>query len=101
MSRHHHDPNGLWSPTLSAAWRKRLTPLLPLPCIDCGQRVEPEHPWDVGHLVPLSQGGTATADNIGPSHRSCNRRAGGRMGAAITNEQRLAYRANTERFFKL
>ena len=54
-------------------------------CVDCGGPVMPGQVFDVAHIIPASRGGTDTFDNLGISHRICNRRAGGRMGAAATN----------------
>lgn len=57
-----------------------------IPCVDCGRPIQPDQRWDVGHIVPASKGGSNGLDNLGASHRyACNRAAGGRMGAAITN----------------
>lgn len=78
----------LWSPEDSKLWRKRLGPLLPLPCPRCGRLVQPEQKWDVDHIIALSQGGTKTADNLTPAHIRCNRSHGGKLGAAVTNAKR-------------
>jgi hypothetical protein len=43
-------------------------------------------PWDVGHLQSISQGGDIS--QYGASHRSCNRSAGGKLGASIINRQK-------------
>jgi hypothetical protein len=51
----------------------------------------PDDSFDVGHIQPLSQGGNIA--EYGASHRSCNRRAGGKLGAAIVNRQRKQTRA--------
>ena len=59
--------------------RKQLAATLPAPCVECGRPVTPEDQWDIGHIVPLSQGGDPKMDGV--SHRTCNRKAGGAIGA--------------------
>jgi hypothetical protein len=62
------------------ALRKRLKPLVEsgrMMCWRCGQPILPGEKWDLGHT---DGGGIA-----GPEHASENRRAGGRIGAAIRN----------------
>ncbi len=56
-------------------------------CWRCGRPIHEDEPFDVGHLDPF--GGEAP-DNAAPEHRTENRRAGGRMGARITNAARGA-----------
>lgn len=56
-------------------------------CVDCGRAIVKGQSWDVGHIVAASSGGTNALSNLGGSHRSCNRKAGGRMGAIKTNRQ--------------
>ena len=82
MSAHHEQAK--W-PNHARKARARLAQLLPAPCIECGRPVYPETPWDVGHRVPLSMGGSVL--DYGPSHRQCNRRNGGRLGASKTNKR--------------
>ena len=90
MSRHHRAAK--WSTGARRA-RPIIAATLPAPCIDrCGRLVYPDQAWDVGHIVPLSVGGTADLTNLGPSHSTCNRKAGGRMGAAITHGNRTERR---------
>ncbi|WP_181435965.1 HNH endonuclease signature motif containing protein [Curtobacterium sp. MCBD17_035] len=83
MSQHHR--NGGWTAKHLRVWKPRIAATLPAPCVDCGNPVFPDQQWDIGHIIPVSAGGTPTADNLGPSHRHCNRSAGGRLGAAHTN----------------
>lgn len=54
-------------------------------CVDCGHAIQQGQRWDVGHVIPISRGGTNDPSNMGASHRRCNRSSGGRMGAAVTN----------------
>lgn len=94
MSRHHQAQN--WS-THSPKLRVKLAAMLPLPCVDCGRLVTPDQKWQVGHRTAAAQGGQPTMANVGPSHvksdtwpRSCNQKAGGKLGAAIANRSKLA-----------
>jgi hypothetical protein len=88
MSQHHRKA---WTSADAKRWRPRIAATLPAPCVDCGREVYPEQAWQVGHIQSLASfeadgyAGSATAENLGPSHRSCNARSGGRMGAAKTN----------------
>lgn len=52
-------------------------------CRRCGGQIYPGMAWDLDH-APGKEG------YRGPSHRKCNRRAGGRVGAALTNGKRWA-----------
>jgi len=78
--------------------------MLPQPCIDCGRPIHPTDKWQVGHIVSAAQGkaqGWSTtqinaASNLGPSHAkapgqpACNQIAGGKLGAAISNDKARA-----------
>lgn len=92
MSQHHRRSKHT---TRAPKVRAQITALLPLKCTDCPHPVLPEHKWQIGHLTPASQGGQTTIANCGPSHtlcpwckRACNQRAGGKLGAATTNQRR-------------
>ena len=50
-------------------------------CARCGQLIESGERWELDH-APGKQG------YLGPSHFHCNRSAGGKVGAAITNGKR-------------
>lgn len=86
MSQHHRRTKHT---TAAPKLREQIERRLPLPCVEgCGQPVERGQSWHVAHLVPAAAGGTTTAANVGPAHARCNLRAGGRMGAAVTNRRR-------------
>lgn len=67
-----------------AYWSKRL----PLPCRRCRRPVQPSQRWHVGHVQDRSLGGSDARTNQWPEHARCNERAGGQLGAAITNARR-------------
>jgi len=66
---------------------------LPAPCIRCGWTVTPEMTWHLGHIVDVALGGTDSPHNVGPEHKSCNERAGGRLGAKIAQQKRKERRS--------
>jgi 5-methylcytosine-specific restriction endonuclease McrA len=43
-------------------------------CHLCEREIAEDDVLEMDHVVPLSRGGSHTADNIRPSHRRCNRR---------------------------
>lgn len=61
-------------------WERRVEAGL-VDCARCKEPIVPGRPWDLGH----NDERTAWS---GPEHRVCNRRAGGRNGAAVTNSAR-------------
>jgi hypothetical protein len=50
-------------------------------CARCGLPIVPGTPWDLDHAAGKN-------GYLGPSHRRCNRQAGAKIGAAITNAAR-------------
>lgn len=56
-----------------------------VPCVNCGRAVQPGQRWDVSHIIDGYRGGTDARTNLGAGHVRCNRSAGGRAGAAMTN----------------
>ena len=101
MSEHHRTSE--WAKA-RATNRLRIAATLPAPCIDCGRPVLPDQKWQVGHIVSVvtarAMGWTTMQmnhpSNLGPTHakgpgqRACNQIAGGKLGAAKTNEARRA-----------
>ncbi|MBL5972440.1 MAG: hypothetical protein D3X82_01320 [Candidatus Leucobacter sulfamidivorax] len=104
MSQHHRAQQ--WS-THSPKLREKLTAMMraaggALPCVECGHPVILGlHKWQVGHRRDASRGGAAKLANVGPVHcksfdqsgrtvwpRNCNQKAGGKLGAAVTNRRR-------------
>lgn len=86
MSKHHTAQK--WS-THSPKLRAKILPLLPLPCIECGRPVTKDMKWHVGHrLAAMVPGSRPTAANTGPAHAGCNLKAGGKLGAKVTNSRR-------------
>jgi len=56
------------------------------PCPFCGEGMYLDQKLDFDHVIPRSQGGTDGPRRL--SHAPCNRQAGGRLGAALTNGRR-------------
>jgi hypothetical protein len=42
-------------------------------CGRCGKPIDPDGPWDLGHVVGHAEGGPLTRSNVRPEHVSCNR----------------------------
>lgn len=68
----HQNERARWRPIVDAGFAD---------CARCGERLEPGRPWDLGHNDDRT-GWT------GPEHVACNRKAGGRNGAMVTNARR-------------
>jgi 5-methylcytosine-specific restriction endonuclease McrA len=81
MTAYHRTPQ--WQ-AFARQMRKRINPLLPLPCVECGRPVEREDAWHVAHLVAavLDPFQPLTPEGVGPAHRHCNQSDGGRLGRA-------------------
>jgi 5-methylcytosine-specific restriction endonuclease McrA len=81
--------------TASLALHKKMRPLiaatLPSPCIQCHRPVLPDHPWQVGHILDAALHPDLALDpsNLGPVHRVCNARAGGKLGTAIQGKRKV------------
>lgn len=54
-------------------------------CRRCGHPIHPEQRFDVGHI---DDDAPPILANLGIEHSRCNRSAGGRKGATITNKLR-------------
>lgn len=70
--------------TTTRAWqarRQRWAARLPLPCLRCGQQVQPWDAWDLDHATARALGGAD--EDTWPSHASCNRADGAKLGATL------------------
>lgn len=86
MSAVHRDPVYVRnSRMVRRVLQKRIDAGELVPCVNCGSAVVAEQRWDVGHIVRPADGGSHDLDNLGASHTGCNRKDGGRIGAAMTN----------------
>lgn len=86
MSQHHRKAGWGGATVRTARARIAAGPSIQA-CIRCGGpiRIADNHTWDAGHVIDLAHGGDAK--RYGPEHRRCNRRAGGKAGARITNHR--------------
>lgn len=88
-----------YSATRSKAGRKVAALMLPGPCTICHRLVTADHRWQADHIVSRvvaeAQGWTTTQiddpSNIGPAHKSCNEREGGKL-TGITKRKSVAFR---------
>jgi hypothetical protein len=65
---------------------------IPAVCARCGQGPRLGDPWEAGHVQAVALGG---GGEVRPEHRSCNRRHGAQLRAALRKyriEQRAAIR---------
>lgn len=85
MSEHHRTPEWM---RVTRRVRPLIKATLPAPCVDCQRPVYPADNWHVGHILAAAHGGTNDAWNLGPTHARCNTRAGGKIGASISNAKR-------------
>ena len=76
---------------LRAAWVARVEAGGVI-CARCGFGIAPGAKWDLGHSD------VDRAEYTGPEHARCNRRAGGRAGAAASRRGRPAEVAQWRRF---
>lgn len=91
MTEKHRDPEFLANARIVRAQVRRDWKLgVEVHCWRKGCLLPPGCRFDVGHLDPT--GGHARA-NLAPECVKCNRSAGGRLGAAMTNAGRGAARA--------
>lgn len=89
MSSHHHR----WVNGEGRRQRARLAALLPTPCPRCGKPVLASHAWEADHTIPLNRWPESKPYPnalIMAAHKSCNRSAGGKDGARITNSRKKA-----------
>ncbi|HUG50387.1 MAG TPA: hypothetical protein VLZ78_05260 [Terrimesophilobacter sp.] len=86
MTEKHRDPEYLRNARIVRAQVRRTWKLGgEVRCWRCGRPIELGMKFDVGHLNP---DGGHSLSNLAAECVPCNRRDGGRMGAAITNARR-------------
>lgn len=91
MTAHHHDAEYARNArAVRARVRADHRAGRPVWCIGCGREVQPTQRFDVGHIIDAARGGSNQLSNLGPQHRGENRRAGGKLGAQMTNDKRRA-----------
>ena len=87
MTAHHRDPLYMKNSRLvRRTTEARLKRGDQVNCGKCGRPIQPGQRYDVGHRIDASRGGTHQLSNLHPEHRRENRQAGGRIGAAATNQ---------------
>jgi len=89
MSSSHSDPEYLRNArTRRAQVNAALKAGRLVTCQRCGREIQPGQRYDIGHRIDASRGGDHSIENLGPEHRGENRRAGGKVGALMTNTKR-------------
>ena len=68
------------------AWGERIATQV-VTCPRCEEQVTPDQDWDLGHQEDLALGGHPLSVMV-PEHRTCNRRAGGQLGAMLRPRSR-------------
>ena len=71
--------------------REIVKAMLPAPCTKCRGLVTQEMNWHADHILSRAEGealGMSPLEidaswNLGPAHRSCNTKAGGKLGAQM------------------
>lgn len=74
-----------WGGAKATAARALLAPVVAsgrAVCGACGLPIAPGDAWDVGHETAMALGGHPRG-RVRPEHSTCNRRAGGRLGAEL------------------
>jgi len=64
--------------------RRRLLAQTPPVCWRCGKGTIPGDPWEAGHVSDVALHGPNL--ELRREHRSCNRRAGAQLGAALRKQ---------------
>lgn len=57
-------------------------------CGICGEPTRPGEQWVTDHIIPASEGGASTRDNLQLAHYACNLRRGAQLGAKRAAERR-------------
>lgn len=78
-----------WAGGIVTAARKIVGAMLPAPCWRCGRTLTKDDKWTVGHIEGRETGGADNPANYAPECPRCNFSEGGKVGAAITNGQRI------------
>ena len=90
-------PAKRWGGRASTNARAQVRRMLPAPCTRCGDLVTNEMEWHADHIQERTYGGEDNPNNFGPAHAHCNTNAGGKIGAATTNETKVAPAITRER----
>jgi 5-methylcytosine-specific restriction endonuclease McrA len=69
-------------------------------CWICSLPAQAGDPWEPDHIRPVAEGGGAHVTNLQPAHRSCNRRRGAQLAAALRKQaaEEAAQRRITETY---